>query len=89
MEKVYKKGNNFFGMSSGLMYTREEVSESHPGCWWHAHPHGMPVIEVAEFEDTKDTRTHGGFPMYPSQRDGSDSATVRKPKGGLKGKGGI
>jgi hypothetical protein len=89
MEKVYKKGNKFFGMSSGLMYTRDQVHEAHPGCYWHGHAHGMPVIEVEELYETKDTRTHGGFPMYPSQRDSGDSATVRKPKGGLKGRGGV
>jgi hypothetical protein len=48
----------------------------------------MPVIEVAELEG-KETRVHGGFPMYPAQSDGASSTQVRKPKGGLKGRGGV
>jgi len=88
MEQVYKNKNGFWGMSSGLKYTSEEVHETHPGCYWHSHGVGMPMVEVGELEG-KDTRTHGGFPMYPEQRDASDSASLRKPKGGLKGRGGV
>jgi hypothetical protein len=88
MEQVYKNKNGFWGMSSGLKYTREEVQEVHPGCYWHGHGAGMPVIEVAELEG-KETRVHGGFPMYPAQSDGASSTQVRKPKGGLKGRGGV
>ncbi len=88
MEKVYRKGSKFFGMSSGLQYTRDQVHEAHPGCYWHGHGHGMPMVEVGEVEG-KDTRTHGGFPMYPKQGDDVGSAPIRKPKGGLKGRGGV
>lgn len=63
MEQVYKKGSKFFGMSSGLQYTKDEVGEVN-GDFWHCHPSGMPVIEVAEIEGY-DTRTHGGYPIAP------------------------
>jgi hypothetical protein len=66
MEQVYKKGSKYFGMSSGLMYTKEEVGEVN-GDYWHCHPSGMPVIEVAELEGY-DTRTHGGYPITPGSK---------------------
>ncbi len=67
MEKVYKKGSLYFGMSSGLMYDKDEVQEVN-GCYWHCHASGQPVIEVAELPENDsygDTRVHGGFPQYP------------------------
>jgi hypothetical protein len=70
MEKVYKNKHGYWGMSSGLKYRDDEVQESHPGCYWHGHGHGMPVIEVEETYETKDTRMHGGYPMYPAQGKG-------------------
>lgn len=87
MEQVYKNKNGFWGMSSGLKYSKDEVHEAHPGCYWHGHGHGQPVIEVAEVEG--DTRVHGGFPQYPAQGDSVHSAKIKKPKGGLKGRGGL
>lgn len=66
MEAVYKNKNGFWGMSSGLKYPEAEVHETHEGCYWHAHGVGQPVVEVGEV-DGKDTRTHGGYPMYPAK----------------------
>lgn len=64
MEEVYKKGSKYFGMSSGLMYPKDEVQEINGSCW-HGHGVGTPVIEVAEID--KDTRLHHGYPQYPSK----------------------
>lgn len=69
MEEVYKKGSKFFGMKSGLQYESDDVQEIN-GCYWHCHPHGQPVVEVAELGEDEyvDTRVHGGFPMIPKSR---------------------
>lgn len=88
MEAVYKKGSKFFGMTSGLMYTPDEVHETHDGCYWHEHGVGMPVIEVGELEG-KDTRTHGGFPQYPSQGKEHHSTDIEQGKGVVRGKKGL
>lgn len=60
MEEVYKKGSRYFGMASGLSYSKDEVQEVN-GAYWHCHAHGYPVIEVGELE-SGDTRMHGGYP---------------------------
>jgi hypothetical protein len=65
MEEVYKKGSKYFGMSSGLMYSSEEVQEVN-GSYWHGHASGMPVVEVAELEG-KETRIHNGYPQFPTK----------------------
>lgn len=38
MEEVYKTGSHYFGMSSGLQYTKDEVEEKN-GQYWHCSPH--------------------------------------------------
>ena len=59
MEEVYKKGSRYFSMQTGRELSAEHVEQVGP-FYWHCHGIGMPVVEVAEYEENtrRDAETY-------------------------------
>lgn len=51
MEEIYKKGGKYFSMQTGRQISPKHVEKIGPFNW-HCHSVGMPVVEVAEYEES-------------------------------------